>query len=320
MNKKISTFLSSFVLILSVSAQNNLVLEPAAAKETISRFLYGHFAEHLGRCVYDGLYVGEGNKKIPNTNGVRNDIIDALKKLKVPVLRWPGGCFADTYHWKDGIGPKKQRPSIVNHWWGETTEDNSFGTHEFLNFCKQIGAEPYLASNMASGTPQELFDWIQYVNFPGKSPMSDLRRKNGQEMPWNVKFWGVGNESWGCGGNMKPEFYASLYRMYATFTAGWRNDKKLWRVASGSNSADYAWTEGLMKNIPLNMMEGVAMHHYSVLSWGDKGPATTFTEQQYFKTMKEAWRMDTIINRQLSIMDKYDPNHRVALLVDEWGG
>nr|WP_199075105.1 alpha-L-arabinofuranosidase C-terminal domain-containing protein [Pedobacter sp. ASV19] len=281
----------------------------------ISKHIYGHFAEHLGRCIYDGFYVGE-NSSIPNTAGVRNDIIAALKNLNIPNLRWPGGCFADRYHWKDGIGPKEQRPSIVNTMWGGVTEDNSFGTHDFLNMCKLLGTEAYLAGNTGSGTVQELADWVQYVNFEGKSPMSDLRVKNGQTKPWNVKFWGVGNEAWGCGGNMTPEYYVGEYRRYATFMEG----RNLFKIASGANVDDYHWTETLMKGIPLEMMDGIALHHYSFPSWEKKGPATGFTEQQYFETMKTALRMEELITKHTAIMDKYDPKKKIALVVDEWGG
>jgi alpha-N-arabinofuranosidase len=301
-------------------AQNNLVFNVEDAKTTINRNIYGHFAEHLGHCVYGGFYVGEGNTKIPNSNGIRNDVIDALKKLKIANLRWPGGCFADTYHWKDGIGPKDKRPSMVNTWWGGVTEDNSFGTHDFLNMCELIGTEPYLAGNVGSGTVQELIDWVQYVSFEGKSPMSDLRRQNGREKPWKVKFWGVGNEAWGCGGNMKPEYYADVYRKYATFMTGWSNETKIFRIASGANSKDYNWTEVLMKNIPQNMLGGLALHHYSVINWNKKGPAIDFSEEQYFATMKQALFMDSLVIKHSAIMDKYDPKKQVALVVDEWGG
>ena len=301
-------------------AQNNLVFNVDNAKTTISRQIYGHFAEHLGHCVYGGFYVGEGNTKIPNTNGVRNDVIDALKKLKIANLRWPGGCFADTYHWKDGIGPKDKRPSMVNAWWGGVTEDNSFGTHDFLNMCELIGTDPYLAGNVGSGTVQELIDWVQYVSFDGKSPMADLRRQNGREKPWKVKFWGVGNEAWGCGGNMKPDYYSDVYRKYATFMTGWSNETKIFRIASGASSDDYNWTEVLMKNIPHNMLGGLALHHYSVINCNKKGPAVDFSEEQYFATMKQALLMDSLVIKHSAIMDKYDPKKQVALVVDEWGG
>ncbi len=296
-------------------AQNKAIIHTDQGKIKIDKHIYGHFSEHLGRCIYGGFYVGENNTKIPHTVGVRNDVVEALKKLKVPNLRWPGGCFADTYHWKDGVGPKAKRPTIVNTWWGNVTEDNSFGTHDFLNMCELIGAEPYLAANVGSGTVQELTEWVQYVNFDGVSPMSNWRKENGREKPWNVKYWGVGNEAWGCGGNMTVEYYTNIYRQYATFMGG-----KLFKIASGANSDDFHWTEVLMRDIPHNMLEGIALHHYSVIDWSKKGPSTTFTENQYFKTMQRALFMDEAIKRHSTIMDKYDPNKKVALVVDEWGG
>lgn len=306
--------------VLAQGEVNQLTLHPSKAEHQISKHIYGHFAEHLGRCIYGGFYVGEENTKVAHTNGVRNDVVDALKKLKIPNLRWPGGCFADTYHWKDGIGPKDKRPTIVNTWWGGVTENNSFGTHDFLNMCELLGTEPYLAGNVGSGTVQELTDWVQYVNFPGESPMSKLRRENGRDKPWQVRYWGVGNEAWGCGGNMTAEHYANLYRQYGTFMGDWTNSGRLFRIASGANSADYNWTEVLMKNIPHNMLEGVALHHYSVINWQKKGPSTKFDENQYFSTMKQALFMDELVKKHSAIMDKYDPKKKVALVVDEWGG
>ena len=319
------TFIAATALLLSsapVFSQSTvkLQLKSSAAAPVINRNIYGHFAEHLGHCIYGGFYVGDTSKTIPNTNGVRNDIIAALKKLKIPNLRWPGGCFADTYHWKDGIGPKDKRPAMVNKWWGGVTEDNSFGTHDFLNMCELLGAEPYLSGNVGSGTVQELADWVQYTNFKGKSPMSDLRQQNGRTEPWKVKFWGIGNEAWGCGGNMKPEYYADEYRKYATFISDWENTGGLLRIASGASDADYNWTETLMKNIPLNMLGGVAMHHYSVLNWNKKGPAIDFSADQYFGIMKQAWKMEELVTKHSAVMDKYDPQKKIALVVDEWGG
>lgn len=317
--RRVQTFLATVVITSCSFAQTTIVFQADNAKEKINKNIYGHFAEHLGHCIYGGFYVGD-TSSIPNTNGVRNDIIDALKKLKVPCLRWPGGCFADTYQWKNGIGPKNKRPVIVNRWWGGVTEDNSFGTHDFLNMCKEIGADPYLAANVGSGTVQDLADWIQYVNFDGMSPMSTLRKLNGQDKPWDVKIWGVGNEAWGCGGNMKAEHYADIYRQYATFMTDWTNSDHLFRVASGANVDDYHWTEVMMREIPRNMVEGVALHHYSFVEWTNKGSATDFTEQQYFATMKTALRMDELVTRHSTIMDRYDPAKRTALIVDEWGG
>jgi len=316
---------SFFTLLLAIVgfqalSQNTIVLNADLGKTKIDRQIYGHFSEHLGKCIYGGFYVGEKNTTIPNTKGVRNDVVDALKKLKVPNLRWPGGCFADTYHWKDGIGPKDKRPTIVNTWWGGVTEDNSFGTHDFLDMCELIGAEPYLSGNVGSGTVQEFSEWLQYVNFSGISPMSKLRAENGREKPWKVKYWGVGNEAWGCGGNMTAEYYANIYRQYATFMTSWNNDNKIFRIASGASSSDYHWTEVLMRDIPHNMLEGVALHHYSVIDWSKKGSAKDFSEQEYFTIMQRALLMEELVTKHSTIMDKYDPARKVALVVDEWGG
>lgn len=305
-----------------VLAQDKTVIaiHPSKDAPQINKHIYGHFAEHLGRCIYGGFYVGEGSQ-IPNTAGIRNDVVEAMRAMKIPNLRWPGGCFADTYHWKDGIGPMESRPSMQNVWWGGITEDNSFGTHEFLDMCELLDAEPYLSGNVGSGSAQELSDWIKYTNHPaGSSPMPGLREKNGREKPWNVKFWGIGNEAWGCGGNMTPEYYSDEYRRFATFATDWSNSNQLVRVASGASSSDYNWTEVLMKNIPKYLIEAIALHHYSVIDWGNKGSATNFTEEQYFLIMKEALKMEELIQKHVGIMDKYDAEKKVALFVDEWGG
>lgn len=314
-------FCVAIAVAINSTAQNQVVLQAGNGKDIINKNIYGHFAEHLGHCIYGGLYVGDNNTTIPNRDGVRLDIIEALKKLKVPVLRWPGGCFADTYHWQDGIGPKDKRPSMLNVWWGNVKEDNSFGTNEFLNMCELLGAEPYLSGNVGSGTPQELSDWVKYTTHPnGSSPMPELRSKNGRANPWHVKYWGLGNEAWGCGGNMKVEYYANVYRQYATFMTDWSNTDKIYRIASGASGDDYHWTEVLMKEIPTSMVDALGLHHYSVIDWGKKGPATTFTEQEYFITMQRALLMDEYVTKHKAIMDKYDPAKKVALAVDEWGG
>ncbi len=300
--------------------QNKVSVDATQTNTQINKHIYGHFAEHLGRCVYDGIYVGE-DSSIPNTDGVRNDVIEALKKLNIPNLRWPGGCFADIYHWKDGIGPKNERKHIENLSWGNVREDNSFGTHEFLNLCELLGAEPYLAANMNSGSVQEAVDWMQYVNHPkGSSYLTDLREENGREDPWSVKFWGLGNESWDCGGHMTPDYYSNLYRRYATAITNYDNTENLFRIAVGPGEPNYVWTDVVMKNIPLRRIEGLSIHHYSVFDWVNKGPSQTFTDEQYFKTMKRAWFMDEFIRKNSEVMDKYDPAKKVALVVDEWGG
>ncbi len=305
----------------SGQAANSVTIDADKGKDTINRNIYGHFAEHLGHCIYGGFYVGDTSKTIPNINGIRIDVLEALKKLKVPVLRWPGGCFADTYHWRDGVGPKKDRPSILNVWWGNVKEDNSFGTNEFLNMCEMLGAEPYLSGNVGSGTPQELADWIKYTNHPaGSSPMPDLREKNGRKEPWNVTFWGLGNEAWGCGGNMTAEHYANVYRQYATFMTDWVNSDKIYRIASGASDDDYHWTEVLMKNLPPKMFDALGLHHYSVIDWDKKGSSTDFSEKEYFTTMQRALLMEELVTKHSEIMDKYDPEKKKHLAVDEWGG
>jgi len=319
--KKLLIALAFFISGKITFSQNYVVLQPAKSKDTISKYIYGHFSEHLGRCIYGGLYVGENNKKIPNKDGVRIDVINALKKLKVPVLRWPGGCFADTYHWRDGVGPKAKRPSMLNVWWGNVKEDNSFGTNEFLNMCEEIGTEAYLSGNVGSGTPQELTDWVKYTTYPNSSsPMTDERKANGRKTPWKVGFWGLGNEAWGCGGNMTAEWYANVYKQYATFMTDWSNTDKLYRIASGASGDDYNWTEVMMKNIPLKMFDALGLHHYSVIDWDKKGSATGFSEKEYFTTMQRSLFMEELVTKHSAVMDKYDPGKTKSLAVDEWGG
>lgn len=293
-----------------------IIIDTDLGTETISRHIYGHFSEHLGRCIYGGYWVGE-NSAIPNTRGIRNDIVEALKRTQIPNLRWPGGCFADEYHWMDGIGSREKRPKMVNTHWGGVTEDNSFGTHEFLDLCEQLGAEPYICGNVGSGSVEEMSKWVEYVNFDGISPMADLRRSNGREKPWNVKYWGVGNENWGCGGNMTADFYADQYRRYATYARDY-GDNPLLKVAGGANSTDYSWTETLMKDIPHQMMWGISLHYYTT-DWSNKGSATKFTEKDYFETVERCLNVEKALDRHITVMDSYDPGRKVALVVDEWG-
>ncbi len=297
----------------------NALINTKDVKGHINPEIYGHFAEHLGRCVYNGIYVGE-DSSIPNVRGIRKDIIEAFKKIKMPVLRWPGGCFADTYHWKDGIGPKEKRPKIVNVHWGHVTEDNSFGTHEFFDLCELVGCEPYLAGNLGSGTPQELAEWIEYCTSDCISPMSDLRKKNGQEKAWKLKYLGIGNESWGCGGNMRPEYYCDLYRQYQSFCRDFSGNS-LYKIACGPNAFDYNWTEVVMKNIHESMVKGISLHYYTVPygNWQHKGSATDFTQAEYYETIRATLDMETLLTRHSEIMNRYDPNNNVALIVDEWG-
>nr|WP_276202649.1 alpha-N-arabinofuranosidase [Paenibacillus sanguinis] len=294
------------------------VLNADTGKGTISRFIYGHFSEHLGRCIYEGIWVGE-DSSIPNTNGIRNDVVKALKQIKIPVLRWPGGCFADEYHWKDGIGPKEGRKRMINTHWGGVVENNHFGTHEFMELCAQLGCEPYINGNVGSGTVQEMSEWVEYLTFGGVSPMAELRVQNGHKEPWSVTYFGVGNENWGCGGNMRPEYYADLYRRYQTYVRNY-DGNKIHRIACGPNVDDYNWTEVLMREAG-PYMDSLTLHYYTVPNdgWQDKGPATGFDEKAWFATLKKALRMDELITRHSTIMDKYDPQQRVGLIVDEWG-
>ena len=286
-------------------------------KSKISRNIYGNFSEHLGRCIYNGIYVGE-NSDIPNVNGMRTDIVEALKAIKLPVLRWPGGCFADEYHWKDGIGPKETRKKMVNTHWGGVVEDNAFGTHEFLEFCRQVGCEPYINGNVGSGTVQEMSEWMEYMTFDGVSPMADLRAKNGHAEPWKVKYFGVGNENWGCGGNMRPSYYADLYRRFQTYVRDY-GDNRVFRIACGPNSDDYNWTEEVMR-IAGNYMNGLSLHYYTVPgTWEKKTAATGFDTGMYYETVRKALHMEELITRHTEIMSHYDPEHKVGLIVDEWG-
>lgn len=291
-------------------------LKPSAEAPVIAKEIYGQFAEHLGTCIYGGIWVGP-DSEIPNTQGYRTDVLNALKELHVPVLRWPGGCFADEYHWTDGIGPKENRPRMVNNNWGGTVEDNSFGTHEFFNLCELLGTEPYLSGNVGSGTVAELAQWVEYITAED-GPQAAIRKANGREKPWHLKYLGVGNESWGCGGSFLPEYYADEYRRYQTYCRNF-NGNRLYKIASGASDYDYNWTEVLMKNAGHNM-DGISLHYYTVKGWtGSKGSATNFTDEDYYWTLGKTLEVGDVVKRHAEIMDKYDPHKRVGLLVDEWG-
>ena len=284
----------------------------------INRNIYGHFSEHLGRCIYEGFWVGE-DSPIPNTRGIRNDVVAALRAMDLPVLRWPGGCFADEYHWMDGIGSKEHRKCMVNTHWGGVTENNHFGTHEFLDLCDQLGCEPYICGNVGSGTVKEMQEWVEYITFDGIAPMSDLRSKNGREKPWKLKYFGVGNENWGCGGSMRPEYYADEFRRYNTYVRNFAGNE-VFRIACGPHDTNYHWTEVLMREAGRHM-DGLSLHYYTLPTsdWSRKGSATDFTEEQWFEVMRKTLVMDELISKHSEIMDKYDPDKRVALVVDEWG-
>lgn len=307
-------FLSLFTVIHSMAQSNNTATIDASNTNAskISRFIYSQFSEHLGNCIYDGIWVGE-DSPIPNTNGIRTDVAEALKKIQVPSMRWPGGCFADEYHWKDGIGPKSERPKMINTNWGGVTEDNSFGTHEFMELCELLNCEAYISGNMGSGTVQEMSQWVEYLNSDNESPMTELRKINGREDSWGVEFWGVGNESWGCGGRMKAQYYADNALQYSAFLKNF-GDKHLKQIAVGPNSTDYNWTDVVMRETGTRFW-GLSLHYYTNLN----ASATGFNEDEWFKVMQSTLKMEEIIEKHSAIMDKYDPEKNVALVVDEWG-
>jgi alpha-N-arabinofuranosidase len=293
-----------------------VTVDTAKPGAKIERDVYGQFAEHLGRGIYEGVWVGE-KSKIPNTNGYRNDVVAALKQIRVPSVRWPGGCFADEYDWRDGIGPRDKRPIRVNTHWGGVTEDNAFGTHEFLNFVELIGAEAYVAGNIGSMGPREMGQWVEYMTSDSQSTLANERRKNGRDKPWNVRYFGVGNETWGCGGNMRPEYSADLHRRYQTFL---KSPKPMVKVASGSNGPDMNFTEVMMRDAGKHM-GALSLHHYSLPTnnWSKKGSATGFPESEWASQFVRAIHMDDLVTQHSAIMDKYDPEKKVGLYVDEWG-
>jgi alpha-N-arabinofuranosidase len=312
-----SLMLMGSLLLTAQNIPTKITIHADLGKIQINKEIYGQFAEHLGTCIYGGIWVGE-NSPIPNTKGYRNDVFKALKDLQIPVLRWPGGCFADEYHWRDGVGPKENRPKMVNNNWGGVVEDNSFGTHEFLNLCEMLGTEPYISGNVGSGTVEELAKWVEYMTSDGDSPMANLRRQNGRAKAWKVKYLGVGNESWGCGGSMTPEYYSDLYRRYSTYCREY-DGNKLFKIASGASDYDYNWTETLMKNVG-HRMQGISLHYYTVKGWnGSKGSATKFDKDDFLWTMGKCLEIEDVLKKHIAIMDQYDPKNKIGLLVDEWG-
>ncbi|NKF24208.1 alpha-N-arabinofuranosidase [Solimonas marina] len=283
----------------------------------VSRNLFGQFAEHLGTGIYGGVWVGE-DSKIPNVDGYRKDVVDALRKLDVPVVRWPGGCFADEYHWREGVGPRDRRPVRVNTHWGGVTESNAFGTHEFMNFAELIGAQAYVAGNVGDAPPEEMASWVEYMTSPTQSTLANERRANGRDQPWQLPYFGIGNELWGCGGNMRPEYAADLYRRYQTFVKS-PATQHIDKIAPGANVDDYHWTDVMMK-VAGKFMDGLSLHYYTIPgNFEHKKSATDFDENDWAETMQKAHYMDELITRHSAIMDKYDPDKKVALVVDEWG-
>ena len=305
-----------------------LYINEEIKKGHINPEIYGHFSEHLGRCIYEGLYVKE-DSGIPNVNGMRTDVVEALKEIRVPVLRWPGGCFADEYHWMDGVEPKNKRKKMINTHWGGVLEDNSFGTHEFFELCRQLGCKTYVNGNVGSGTVREMSEWVEYMTFDGVSPMADLRKENGRSKPWKVDYFGVGNENWGCGGNMTPEYYANLYRRYQTYVRDYKKDEPIRKICGGPNAGDTDWTRKVLATCFAaphpdrdfhGFMDGLSLHYYTYPgSWENKGSATCFDEKEWYETLYRALYIEELIRMHGAIMDGYDPEKKIGLIVDEWG-
>ncbi len=319
MKKTTTLFFAASCLSVSLLGQKtaNVSIDVNQPKQEISKHIYGHFAEHLGRCIYDGFWVSP-DLNVEKQGRIRLDIVKALREIDIPNLRWPGGCYADEYQWRHGVG--KDRPVTINSHWGGVTEDNSFGTHEFLELCELLDCDPYISANVGSGTTEQMRDWIEYLNFAGESTLSRQRAENGHPEPFKVSFWGIGNESWGCGGHMTPEYYSNLYRQYESFARNYSGNN-LRKIACGPNGGDYNWMEVCMKNIPAHTMWGISLHHYTIATgnWGRKGSATDFEENEYFGAMKSCLHMEELLAKHTEIMDRYDRNRRVGLVVDEWG-
>lgn len=314
----LTTLLLLFLSVAALAQDNHILVETRAGTDTINRNLYGHFAEHLGRGIYEGVYVGP-DSGIPNIDGIRLDALEALRGLDIPVLRWPGGCFAEQYHWKDGIGPAAERPATLNTFWGGVTEDNSFGTHEFLRLCELLGAEPYIAVNIASGTVRDAYQWIEYVTSDADTEMTRLRKRNGRATPWDVKYWGIGNENWGCGGSMDADYYLDVFKRYSTYC------NAEYKIASGGVFDDLDWTRTFMegiKKVPgfIDIAHGLSYHYYTIAnSWEKKGAATDFDQGEWFRSMQRTLEMEANLKEHIAIMDTHDPENTIALIADEWG-
>lgn len=292
-------------------------IDAGAPGPVISRDIFAQFAEHLGAGIYGGIWVGP-DSSIPNTRGFRNDVVDALKKLEVPLIRWPGGCFADVYHWRDGIGPIDERPARPNSFW-ETSESNRFGTHEFMDFVELIGSEAYINGNVGSSHPGEMAEWVEYMT-ASEGALAEERARNGRKEPWRIAYWGIGNELWGCGGDMRAEYAADLTRRFRQFLL-FPNGMKPQMVASGPNIDDYPWTETMMRETG-SYVDALALHYYTIPDRqgpGLRGSGTDFDEAAYARTLGKTLRMDEFIAKHSAIMDRYDPEKRVNLAVDEWG-
>ena len=295
-----------------------LTIDAAKPGAVINKDVYGQFAEHLGTGIYEGIWVGP-KSKIPNTKGWRNDVVGALKDIKVPLVRWPGGCFADEYHWRDGVGPREKRPVKVNTNWGGVDESNAVGTHEFFDLVDLLGADAYVNGNLGTGSAQEMSEWVEYMTSDSKSTLANMRRKNGRDKPFKVAYFAVGNEAWGCGGNMSPQYYSDLYKQVETFLRA----PKQYRpqiIASGGNDNDVTWTDVLSKELK-KQTSGISFHYYTLPTgkWEVKGASTGFQENEWISTMSNTLRMEDHIQKNTAVMDKHDPEKKLGLFVDEWG-
>ncbi len=319
--RKLLTIISLFSICASTVANTVISIDTKNPGPEIDKDIYGQFVEHLGRGIYEGIWVGE-DSSIPNTKGYRKDVLKALKALQVPVMRWPGGCYADIYHWRDGIGPRDKRPKTINAFWGGVVEDNSFGTHEFLNLAEMLGSDVYVNANLATATAGEMMDWLEYMTAEGDSTLANLRRENGRDKPWKVKYFAIGNESWGCGGNMTPEYYADLYKRYASFVKTPEGNQPI-MIASGGHSELTDWTETLSQIEPnwSFRLDAISHHYYTrpTGKWDVKGKALGFPESEWFSTFKQTLLLDDYLKENIAILDKHDPEKRIGFFMDEWG-
>jgi alpha-N-arabinofuranosidase len=306
------------IVALPAFAQVTVTVDATRPGPVINKNVYGQFAEHLGSGIYGGMWVGP-NSKIPNTRGWRNDVVGALKDLHVPLVRWPGGCFADEYHWRDGIGPRDKRPVKVNTNWGGVEESNAVGTHEFFDLIEMIGADAYVNGNLGTGSPQEMSEWVEYMTSNSKSTLANLRRKNGRDKPFKVAYFAVGNEAWGCGGEMRPEYYADLYRRTVTFLKAPPQFKPRF-IASGGTGDDTKWTDLLSQHAPAGT-DGISFHYYTLPTgdWNHKGAATGFPETEWISTLSRTMAMEGFIRKNVAVLDKNDPEKKIGFFVDEWG-
>ncbi|MBB4659690.1 alpha-N-arabinofuranosidase [Parvularcula dongshanensis] len=309
----------SVTAISAAHAQTELTIDQSAPIGTIQPEVYGQFVEHLGAGIYDGIWVGE-DSDIPNTDGIRDDVFAALDRLEIPVMRWPGGCYADLYHWRDGIGPRNERAGTVNMAWGGTPESNQFGTHEFFNLAERLGAKTYLNVNLGTGTPGEAQAWLEYITLPEGSDLANERKANGREKPWKIDYLSIGNETWGCGGNMRPAFYADLYAQWATLlqTAG----EAPKRILSGSHEGNIDYSDEVLDHPGMgNLADGISLHYYTLPNgdWADKGEATDFSKAQWAETITRTLRMEDAIERSLAMIDSHNFEDDFDLYVDEWG-